>query len=196
MTRKVRKNRYSFPLKCAIVFFMIRNEKIGSSEKDASATSSNPPSSGFSPGVIFFDGDCGVCKAVVWALASSAKSGNFRFSPLQGSTYAGVLERHPELKKVDSVIFIENLLLEHSAFEHSEARSVDRMTELVFTRGSAVLEILKRAQKGWTILRLIALITPNFLRNFFYDFFARHRTLIMRPTDRKPTAEEAHLFLE
>lgn len=136
----------------------------------------------FSPAVIFFDGDCGVCKAVVWALSTSAVSGNFRFSPLQGKTYAKVLEQHPELREVDSVIFIENF--------------GEGAKERISTRGSAVLEILRRAHKRWALLRFFALITPTFVRNFVYDFFARHRTLIMRPSDRKPTESETHLFLE
>jgi predicted DCC family thiol-disulfide oxidoreductase YuxK len=131
--------------------------------------------------VIFFDGYCGVCDAAVSALIPSAGSAGLLFAPLQGDTFQKVLARHPELRGIDSVVFVEDL----------------GPGERVSVRGDAALRVLRRLGGAWWIPRVVVGLAPRALRDRLYDLFARyrHRLAARRDSCRLPTMAERKLFL-
>lgn len=136
-----------------------------------------------SQGVVFFDGYCGVCDAVVSRLLSQAERGGLRFAPLQGETFKDIADRFPRLKGVDSVVFVEH---------YGDA---DR--ESAYVRGRAVKGVLRHLGGWWTPLRWITAFVPIPVMDFFYDRVAKYRNRIAQRRDscRLPTDEERALFL-
>ena len=55
----------------------------------------------------------------------------------------------------------------------------------VFTKSSAVLEILKDMPIGWRLFR-IGIILPKFARDWLYDIIAKHRYRIFGKKDECP----------
>jgi predicted DCC family thiol-disulfide oxidoreductase YuxK len=66
----------------------------------------------------------------------------------------------------------------------------------VFTRSTAALMILKQLS-GWTSLLHDFIVVPVFIRDFFYDLFAKYRYSIFgeRAECRVPTKEKSTRFI-
>lgn len=82
-----------------------------------------------------------------------------KFSALQGSFAAGVMERHPFLKGIDSLILVENA---GTAEERLHIRSAGAL-------------IVADYLGGWWSLFLAARIIPRPIRDFVYDRIAGFR---------------------
>ncbi|HEU5358149.1 MAG TPA: DUF393 domain-containing protein, partial [Gemmatimonadales bacterium] len=59
--------------------------------------------------LLLYDGDCGFCARQVRFLLRHDRRKALRFAPLGGPTARGVLERHPELAGVDSLMWVDDL---------------------------------------------------------------------------------------
>jgi predicted DCC family thiol-disulfide oxidoreductase YuxK len=112
----------------------------------------------FSP-IVLYDGVCGFCSHSVQTIISLDKLGVIKFAALQGEFAKNVKLRHPELEKIDSIVVIEKL--------------PDGL-EKVYVRSDAALCIVKHLGGIWRVLE-IAYIVPRFIRDFFYDLFAKNR---------------------
>jgi predicted DCC family thiol-disulfide oxidoreductase YuxK len=108
--------------------------------------------------VMLYDGVCGFCNKSVQFVLDHDRRGTMRFAALQSDFGVAVLERHPELKDIDSVV-----LLESSAG-----------TERVHVRSAAALRLSGYVGGIWGLAR-VAYIIPRPVRDFFYDLFARYR---------------------
>jgi len=131
--------------------------------------------------IVFFDGVCGLCNRFIDHVMSRDTEGRLLFAPLQGETFAAVSQRHPELGKTDSMVFLER----------QEGR------EKLHLRSDASLAVM-RELRGWDgmMARMLA-VFPRFLRNAGYRFVAliRYRVFGRRATCRMPTPEERQRFL-
>ena len=110
--------------------------------------------------VLLYDGLCKYCnRAVQFALAHDTR-GVVRFAPLQGIFAHALLVRRPELRGVDSLIFVE----------------VDPVTgtEMISTQFDAVLRLSTYLGAGWRALALLRMV-PAAIRNAAYAQFARMR---------------------
>jgi predicted DCC family thiol-disulfide oxidoreductase YuxK len=109
--------------------------------------------------VLLYDGVCGFCNKTVQMILDHDRKGTMRFAALQSDYGRAVVERHAELRGVDSVVYVE----------HSEERG-----ERVYVRSDAALRVLKYLGGAWRLL-LVAYVLPRPVRDFFYDLFARNR---------------------
>jgi predicted DCC family thiol-disulfide oxidoreductase YuxK len=108
--------------------------------------------------VLLYDGLCGFCNTTVQFILGHESKGTLLFAPLQGTFAAGVIDRHPELKAVDSLVWVD-------------AGNPD---ERVKARSSAALTVAWYMGGMWRLVMVLWLI-PRPLRDFAYDQFARRR---------------------
>ncbi len=109
--------------------------------------------------VLLYDGVCGFCNQSVQTVIKYDRSGELKFAALQSAYGAEVIRRHPELEKVDSLMFVERL---------------GDGSETVAVRSSGALRVAAYLGGWWKIL-LVAYLIPRPVRDFFYDLFARYR---------------------
>jgi predicted DCC family thiol-disulfide oxidoreductase YuxK len=110
--------------------------------------------------VLLYDGVCGFCNwAVQFVLARDA-NGPMQFSPLQSDFGEALKARHPELREVDSVIYLEP--------------SADPENERYWVRSAAALRVASYLGGIWR-LALVAYAIPAPVRDYLYDLFARNR---------------------
>jgi predicted DCC family thiol-disulfide oxidoreductase YuxK len=108
--------------------------------------------------VLLYDGVCGFCNKSVQLILDHDRRGSMRFAALQSDYGQSVIERHPELRGIDSVVFIE------------QARGGER----IYTRSDAALKVANYLGGFWKIF-LAAKVIPGRLRDYLYDLFARNR---------------------
>jgi len=113
--------------------------------------------------VLLYDGTCGFCAESVQTVLRHDRRGTLRFAPIQGEFGSAVVSRHPELRSIDSMIWVENT---------SEA------IERVFVRSTAALRVAAYLGGVWRVL-LPGYLVPASIRDAVYDFVARHRHHIM-----------------
>jgi predicted DCC family thiol-disulfide oxidoreductase YuxK len=109
--------------------------------------------------VLLYDGVCGFCNKSVQMVIDHDRRGSMRFAALQSDYGQAVIERHPELRGVDSVVYVERA-----------AGGGERVS----ARSDAALKVAAYLGGPWRLL-LAARILPRGLRDYFYDLFARNR---------------------
>jgi predicted DCC family thiol-disulfide oxidoreductase YuxK len=110
--------------------------------------------------VLLYDGLCGFCDRLVGFLLRRDRQQIFHFAPLGGAFASNLLNRHPHLKTVGSLVLVENSGLEH---------------EVVWVRSEAVRRISRDLGGMWRIADLLLSIIPKWLQDSGYDIFARNR---------------------
>ena len=108
--------------------------------------------------VLLYDGVCGFCNKSVQMILDHDRKGSLRFAALQSDYGEGVVGRHPELRDVDSVVYVERT----------------PGGERVHVRSDAALKVASYLGGFWKIF-LAAKVMPRPLRDYFYDLFARNR---------------------
>jgi len=124
--------------------------------------------------VLLFDGECVLCNGLVQFILRVDRSGMLCFGSLQGK-FAGEMQlRHPVLRNVDSVAWVER-------------RSG---SELVLVRSDAVLRLARYLGFPWRVLGL-TVVVPRPIRDRLYDWIAarRHRWFGRAATCSLPTTE-------
>jgi predicted DCC family thiol-disulfide oxidoreductase YuxK len=110
--------------------------------------------------VLLYDGVCGFCNKSVQLILDHDRRGTMRFAALQSDYGLAAIERHPELRSVDSVVFVET--------------SPDVDEERVYVRSGAALKIAAYLGGFWKVF-LAARVIPRPVRDYLYDLFARNR---------------------
>ena len=110
--------------------------------------------------VLLYDGQCGFCNRGVQHILKHDRQQTMYFAVLQGEYGKSILTRHPELKGVDSLVFVEPLDVGHP--------------ERVFVRSDAALRVAGYLGGIWK-LALAAYLIPRPVRDFLYDEFAKRR---------------------
>src|SRR6266540_6486487 len=101
--------------------------------------------------VLLYDGLCGFCNGTVQLILARDPKGRMRFAPLQGEFARRLLERHPGLRDVDSLILVE---------EGSPPAA-----ERVWVRSEAVLAIADYLGGVWRAAGVLRLV-PGGLRDW------------------------------
>jgi predicted DCC family thiol-disulfide oxidoreductase YuxK len=110
--------------------------------------------------VLLYDGRCGFCNKSVQHILRHDKQKTMFFAALQSDYGKSILTRHPELKGVDSLVFVEPLDFAY--------------LEQVFVRSDAALKVARYLGGPWS-LGLAAYILPRAVRDYLYDQFAKRR---------------------
>ncbi len=131
--------------------------------------------------VLLYDGACGFCGAAVRLVLRHDRRGTLRFASLAGAYARGVVERHPELARVDSLVWVEPAAAGRG--------------ERVRTRSAAALRVAAYLGGGWRLL-LAGWLVPRPLRDAAYDLVARHRHRLPGAVCVVPSAAERARFLE
>ena len=110
--------------------------------------------------VLLYDAQCGFCNSSVQHILRHDRQNTMYFAALQGEYGKSILTRHPELKGVDSLVFVEPLDVEGP--------------ERVFVRSDAALRVAGYLGGVWK-LALASYVIPRPVRDFLYDEFAKRR---------------------
>ena len=108
--------------------------------------------------VLLYDGVCGFCNRSVQAIIRHDRRREMKFAALQSEYGSAVVERHPELQKVDSLVLVERVSGE----------------EKVSTHSTVALRVAAYLGGAWKLL-MIAYVIPAPVRDVFYNLFARYR---------------------
>jgi len=132
--------------------------------------------------VLLYDGLCGFCDGTVQFILEHDRRGALRFATLQGDFARGVIERHPELAGVDSLVLVER------------GTSGE---ERIYVRSEGALQVATYLGGAWTLARGLRIV-PRFLRDLVYDGFARVRYRVFGRYDACPipSAEQRARFID
>jgi predicted DCC family thiol-disulfide oxidoreductase YuxK len=108
--------------------------------------------------VLLYDGVCGFCNRSVQLILDHDRRGEMRFAALQSDYGQAVVKRYPELRGVDSVVFVER----------------GAGGERIYVRSEAALKVAAYLGGLWKLF-LAAKVIPGRLRDYLYDLFARNR---------------------
>lgn len=104
--------------------------------------------------VILFDGVCNLCNGAVNFIIRRDANGIFKFAALQSEAAQRLLHGHEDLKKMHSVVLIENGKL--------------------FQKSIAALKVVKHLPWYWHWMQVFWMV-PRPLRDVVYDFIAKNR---------------------
>ena len=132
--------------------------------------------------VLLYDGICGVCNTAVQTILKLDAHGTLRFAALDSPFAKAVIERHPELAEVDSVVFVDE---------------PGRAGERVSTRSAALLRVAAYLGGPWRVFSAAAVI-PSPVRDRMYDGFAkiRYRVFGVKDTCPIPSPEVRARFID
>lgn len=133
--------------------------------------------------VLLYDGTCGFCADSIRFVLKRDRKMEMHFAALDSTFGRAVLERHPETRGFDSVLYVEP--------------ATDGKPEHVYTQSSAVIRIGSYLGGAWHLLQL-ARILPAFIRDAMYRLIARHRHRLSgsRTQCVIPSAQDRARFLE
>jgi predicted DCC family thiol-disulfide oxidoreductase YuxK len=136
--------------------------------------------------LLLFDGTCGFCaRSVQFVLQRERRRRTLHFASLDSSIGREVRAQYPELDGVDSVVWIE--------------AGSSRKDYRLYVRSEAVFRVLKYLGGVWTGLAVLGAVVPRGLRDWVYDFIARHRHKII-PREAEscllPTPEQRSRFID
>jgi predicted DCC family thiol-disulfide oxidoreductase YuxK len=127
--------------------------------------------------IVLFDGYCNFCSASVRFILRRDPGGVFRFAPLSSPPAARLLAGQGMAGPLDDTIFLVE-------------------SGRVYGRSEAALRIAARLRPPWSLARFLRVL-PRGLRDWAYDYFARHRYRWFgrRESCMLPTPEERSRFL-
>lgn len=133
--------------------------------------------------ILLYDGTCGFCAESIQFVLARDRRGTLRFAALGSATGRAILERHPEVRGFDSVLFVEP----------ADATNPER----VLAHSTAALRVATYLGGSWRLLQLARLV-PSPIRDAVYRLIARHRHRLSAngPVCEIPTARDRARFME
>ena len=131
--------------------------------------------------VLLYDGLCGFCDRTVRFVLRHDHARVLKFAPLQGEFARDVLQRHPALQGIDSLVLVER----------------DAQGERASVRSEGALRLAGYFGWPWRALGVFRVV-PRVLRDWCYDRFARIRYRVFGTFDAcpLPAPEVRARFLE
>ena len=106
-----------------------------------------------------YDGVCGFCNGVARTILRFDRHGALRFAALDSDFARAVIDRHPTLADVDTMVFVDD---------------PGQPQEIVSVRSAAALRVARYLGGPWKVL-LVAGLIPARLSDWLYDRFAAIR---------------------
>jgi predicted DCC family thiol-disulfide oxidoreductase YuxK len=134
------------------------------------------------PYLLFYDGECSFCARWVERIVQADPTRRLRYGQQQGRTFARLVQAHPEVAGVNSVVLLK--------------RRPDG-GEDVFVRSPAIREAIAGLPK-FRFFQFVLSLVPTPIANLGYDFFATYRgTLVARWHHLRPDIESnLELYVE
>ncbi len=131
--------------------------------------------------VLLYDGTCGFCHATVRFILRRDRGGTLRFASLSSDFGTSLLSESADVQSVDSMVWVG-------------PSNGQRKTLAV--RSAAALHIARYLGGAWR-LTLVFWVVPRPIRDWVYDFVARHRHKLMGQSDEcfVPPPEARQRFL-
>ena len=136
-----------------------------------------------SKAIVLYDGVCGLCNRAVQFLLKRDRLDRLQFASLQSNLAAKVLSRHGiDPKGLDTVYAVLNY---------------GEPNETLLAKGDAFLFFADLIGGIWSVARAGKII-PRPVRNWLYDFVARHRYQVFGKSEScmLPDPKQRHKFLE
>jgi predicted DCC family thiol-disulfide oxidoreductase YuxK len=133
--------------------------------------------------IVLYDGVCGLCNRAVQFLLKRDRRDRLQFASLQSDLAAKVLNRHGiDPKGLDTVYAVLNY---------------GEPNETLLAKGDAFLFFAGVTGGLWSVARAGKII-PRPVRDWLYDFVARHRYQVFGKSEScmLPDPEQRHKFLE
>jgi predicted DCC family thiol-disulfide oxidoreductase YuxK len=133
--------------------------------------------------IVLYDGVCGLCNRAVQFLLKRDRLDRLQFASLQSDLAAKVLNRHGiDPKGLDTVYAVLNY---------------GEPNETLLAKGDAFLFFADVTGGLWSVARAGKII-PRPMRDWLYDFVARHRYQVFGKSEScmLPDPEQRHKFLE
>lgn len=124
--------------------------------------------------VLLYDGTCGFCAQSVQFVLTHEREHSLRFAALDSEFARGLLNAHPEVQGIDSVVWFE--------------------PDLLLTRSDAAIRVAWYIGGPWRAFE-VARIVPRPIRDAVYGLIARHRHRIGGIQCFVPSLEERTRFL-
>ncbi|OBB99029.1 thiol-disulfide oxidoreductase DCC family protein [Mycobacterium sp. 852002-40037_SCH5390672] len=109
--------------------------------------------------VLLYDGVCGVCNRAVRTILRFDPHGRLRFAALESVFAKAIIERHPEIGNIDSMVFVDDPA---------------QPSERVAVRSRAALRMADYLGGPWRAFTVVRAI-PAPLLDWLYDRFAAIR---------------------
>jgi predicted DCC family thiol-disulfide oxidoreductase YuxK len=136
-----------------------------------------------SKAIVLYDGVCGLCNRAVQFLLKRDHLDRLQFASLQSDLADGVLKRHGlDHKSLDTVYAVLNY---------------EKPNEALLAKGDAFLFFAGVIGGFWSVAR-VGKIVPRSVRNWLYDFIARHRYQVFGKSEScmLPDPKQRHKFLD
>jgi predicted DCC family thiol-disulfide oxidoreductase YuxK len=136
-----------------------------------------------SKAIVLYDGVCGLCNRAVQFLLKRDRLDRLQFASLQSELAGKVLNRHGiDHKYLDTVYAVLNY---------------GEPNETLLAKGDAFLFFAGVIGGIWSVARVVKIIPPP-VRNWLYDFVARHRYQVFGKSEScvLPDPKQRHKFLE
>jgi len=133
--------------------------------------------------IVLYDGVCGLCNRAVQFLLKRDRHDRLRFASLQSGFAATLLRRHGvDHQDLDTVYAVLNQ---------------GETNEALLAKSDAFLQFAKVIGGVWNIARFGRII-PRPIRNWLYDFVARHRYQVFGKYEAcmLPDPRHKHKFIE
>jgi len=133
--------------------------------------------------IVLYDGVCGLCNRAVQFLLKRDRHDRLQFASLQSDLAARVLNRHGmNPKGLDTVYAVLNY---------------GEPNETLLAKGDAFLFFAGVIDGVWSVARVVKVV-PRPVRNWLYDFVARHRYQVFGKSEScmLPDPKQRHKFLE
>ena len=128
--------------------------------------------------ILLFDGVCNFCNGIVRFIIERDPHARVKFAPLQSDAAATLLAGHPDRATLpDSVVLVED--------------------GQFFVRSTAALRVARYLRVPWSLARIF-MVVPRPVRDWVYDWIARHRYAWFgkRDTCMVPTPAVLNRFLK
>lgn len=139
--------------------------------------------------MLVYDGECAFCSRMVLFLLARDPRGRLMFAARGGDTGRAVRARHPELLRVESLLWVER---------GGSDRPDGPVEERVYTHSDAALRALVYLGGSWALVGRTGSVVPRLLRDPVYKVFAYFRRRIFGradPTCALGAPRDAHRFL-
>jgi predicted DCC family thiol-disulfide oxidoreductase YuxK len=136
--------------------------------------------------VLLFDGTCGFCAGSVRFVLRHDRRGTLRFAPLQSPFGQRIVEQHPQLQNIDSVVW----------FDESNAAATAPGGHRISVRSEAAIRVGEYLGGFWSVVARFARLVPRPIRDAAYNLIARYRYQLSRQQCLLPSAEERRRFVD